>query len=234
MDIQANNYSVSEVLGMLKRNELIVNQDYQRGSGIWPSGARSYFIDTILSKYPFPKVYFFEFYDRIRGETRKELVDGQQRISSIQAFVSDKFSISGDSIFSGKKFSDLDDDQVQSFMSYTMSADVIRNATRGEILQMFRRMNAYTLPLNNAEKRHSSFQGAFKWFVNDVTDSLGDFLSRETFTDRQMVRMADAELVSEIVLAFESGIVSTNPTELNGLYRKYDNEFSKSSSYTRT
>src|SRR3546814_5571842 len=79
---------------------------------------------------------------------------------------------SGESKYAGKRFSDLDEEIQNQFVSYTVSVDVIRNATRAEILQMFRRMNAYTLPLNEPEKRHSSFQGAFKWFINHLADEL--------------------------------------------------------------
>src|SRR5262249_15983658 len=64
MNINTNNYSVLEILNMLDRRELLVNQDYQRGSGLWPDGASSYFIDTILEGFPFPKIYMYEFLDR--------------------------------------------------------------------------------------------------------------------------------------------------------------------------
>src|SRR3546814_1733993 len=47
---RSNNYSILEIIGMLDRKELIVNPDYQRGSGIWPDGPSSYFIDTILER----------------------------------------------------------------------------------------------------------------------------------------------------------------------------------------
>ena len=126
MIINSNNYSIAEVVGMLNRRELKVNSEYQRGSRLWPNGARSYFIDTILEKYPFPKLYFYEVYDRLLGGVRRELVDGQQRISTIQDFISGVFSISGESRFRGMRFADLDDDQTAEFMSYSVSVDVIR------------------------------------------------------------------------------------------------------------
>lgn len=225
MNIQTNNYSIAELIGMLERKDLRVNRDYQRGAELWPAGPRSYFIDTILLGFPFPKIYLYETYDRISRQVKKELVDGQQRVGTIEDFVKGKFAISGESKFSGKKFSDLDEDEMQALMAYSVSCDVIRNASRGDILEMFRRMNAYTLPLNEAEKRHSSFYGEFKWFVNSLTDDLGDFLSSYTFTTRQIVRMADAELISDITLGMERGIISTSPTELNRIYRDNDKEF---------
>ena len=224
MIINSNNYSIAEIVGMLNRRELQVNNEYQRGSRLWPNGARSYFIDTILEKFPFPKLYFYEVYDRIRGEVHRELVDGQQRISTIQDFINGVFAISGESQFRGMHFADLDDDQTADFMGYSVSVDVIRNASRGEILQMFRRMNAYTLPLNEAEKRHSMYQGDFKWFTNNLADELSEFFSDYgVFTNRQILRMADAELISELALTMERGIISTTPKELRAIYRQNEN-----------
>ena len=228
MDLKANNYSIAEIVKMLDRKELQVNRNYQRDSRLWPIGPRSYFIDTILEQYPFPKIYFYEFYDRIRNEVRRELVDGQQRIGTIRDFISGSFAISGESRYKGMRFSDLDDDTVEAFMSYSVSVDVIRNANIGEILQMFRRMNSYTLPLNEAEQRHSTFQGEFKLFVNNISDTLSDFFSEYgVFTHRQVIRMADAELISDMALSIENGVVSTSPKKLKDLYRKYDQQFSQ-------
>lgn len=226
MIITTNNYSVQELINMIDRRELLVNKEYQRGSGLWPPGPSGYFIDTILAGYPFPKIYMYEYLDRGARTLQKEIVDGQQRINSILRFFNDKISVTGDSEYAGKKFSELDEETQDSFLSYTVSVDVIRNATPSDILQMFRRMNAYTLPLNEAEKRHSSFQGEFKWAVNHLTDDLNEFFVEfGVFTSRQIVRMADAELIADCILAIERGVVSTSPTDLTALYRRYDADF---------
>jgi hypothetical protein len=121
---------------------------------------------------------------------------------------------------------DLPEETRDAFYAYTVSVDVIRNADRSEILQMFRRMNAFTLPLNAPEKRHSEFFGEFKGWVNTVLDQYGSmFVEWDIFTSRQVIRMADAEFVADVALALEEGIVSTSPTKLGGLYRKYDDDF---------
>lgn len=234
MIINTNNYSIQELVNMIDRRELLVNNQYQRGSGLWPPGPSGYFIDTILSGYPFPKIYMYEYLDRRIRALQKEIVDGQQRITAILRFVNDEIAVTGDSEFAGKRFSELDDDTQDRFMSYTVSVDVIRNANTSDILQMFRRMNAYTLPLNEAEKRHSSFQGDFKWAVNRLTDELNEFFVEfGVFTNRQIVRMADAELISDCILAQERGVVSTSPRDLTALYRRYDSDLEKSEEYTR-
>lgn len=232
MQINTNNYSVLEILNMLERRELVVNREYQRGSGLWPPGPSSYFIDTILGGYPFPKIYMYEYLARPDRNLRKEIVDGQQRINTINRFYGNEFSLSGDSIYAGRTFEMLEDDVKDKFLSYAVSVDVIRNAVPAEILQMFRRMNAYTLPLNEPEKRHSSFQGKFKWFVNGLAGSLNEFfVEYGVFTTREIVRMADAELITECVRSIENGVVSTSPTDLTAIYKRYDEVFEHEQRY---
>jgi hypothetical protein len=233
MQIGSNSYSVSEILAMLDRRELLVNNEYQRGSGLWPLGPSSYFIDTILEGFPFPKIYLYEYLTRPNRELRREIVDGQQRINTIQRFFRNEFPLASESRYGGLFFEDLDDDVKDAFLTYAVSVDVIRSANTTDILQMFRRMNAYTLPLNEAEKRHSSFHGPFKWFTNSLSDSLNEFfVEYGVFSAREIVRMADTEFISECVLAIERGVVSTSPTDLKRLYEKYDKEFADEGRYT--
>jgi hypothetical protein len=156
-------------------------------------------------------------------------VDGQQRLSTIQEFVDDKFPLGSNAReLGGKRFSELSPDQQDSFYGYTVSVDVIRNADRNEILQMFRRMNAFTLPLNAAEKRHSEFFGMFKDWVNNMLDRYGLLLvDWKILTSRQIVRMADAEFIADLALAIEEGIISTSPAKLLMMYRQNDASFLK-------
>jgi hypothetical protein len=88
---------------------------------------------------------------------------------------------------------------------------------------MFRRMNAFTLPLNEAEKRHSEFFGEFKDWVNRALDRFGSILiDWKVLTSRQIVRMADAEFIADLALAVDEGIVSTSPAKLRDLYKRND------------
>lgn len=231
MRMDESRYSIAEIIEMLGRKDLVANKEYQRGSGIWPTGPRSYFIDTVLSGFPFPKIYFYEYLDKSSRKTRRELVDGQQRISSIVSYVEDKFALTSVSKqYAGKKFSDLEQETQELFLSYPISVDVIRNATRQEILEMFKRMNAYTLPLNDAEKRHSTYQGEFKWMINNFcTDNTEFFASFNILASRSLVRMADAELISDMLLATEEGIISSSTKKLNEIYERYDTTLPKES-----
>lgn len=227
MKVEEGKYSIAELVDWFRTKVLVVNSEYQRGARLWPPAARSYFIDSILRDYPFPKVYFHEKVDKETKAPRREIVDGQQRIGTIVDFVDGKFSLGKNAReFQGLKFSQLAEEQQDSFYSYTVSVDVIRNADRSEILQMFRRMNAYTLPLNEPEKRHSEFFGEFKDWVNTVLDEYGSVLvDWGILTSRQVVRMADAEFIADLALALEEGIVSTSSSKLRSLYKEFDSEF---------
>lgn len=230
MRIDSNQYRVAELLEMLDRRDLTINREYQRGSGLWPSGARSYFIDTVIEGYPFPHLYMYEFIQS--GRIKKELIDGQQRLLAIRDFVDGEFALSSATRHPGLRYRSMGDDAQERFMAYPILVDVVRNARQSEIIQMFRRMNAYTPPFNSTEERHSTFNGCFKWFINELSDELNEFfLEYNVFTKRQILRMADVEFLSECVLAMDRGIINTNPEHLRSIYKKYDDRFSSASLY---
>ena len=226
MKLDESRPSIANLRDMLARGDLLVNKKYQRSPGLWPNASRSYFIDTILEGFPFPKIYFHEYLDRRTKKVQTEIVDGQQRITTIEDFLGDKFALGKNSTkYAGLKFSGLDEEIQDAFLFYTVSTDVIRDASREDILQMFRRMNAYTLPLNAAEKRHSEFFGEFKDVVTRVLDHTTLLSEWEIFTTRQIVRMADAAFIADLMLAFEEGVLSTSDTKLHALYKRYDSNF---------
>jgi hypothetical protein len=233
MKVDEAKYSVAELVDWFKERSLIVNAEYQRGSGLWPSAAKSYFIDSILRDFPFPKVYFHERLDQVSKRPRREIVDGQQRIATIVEFAEGGFALGNNAReYSGCRLPDLSQELQGAFWSYTVSVDVIRNADRAAILQMFRRMNAFTLPLNAAEKRHSEFFGLFKDWVNSTLDEVGRVLTDwDVLTSRQIVRMADAEFVAELVLALREGAVSSSPSKLRSVYQDLNDSFPQADEY---
>ena len=83
MKVDEGKYSIAELVDWYKRKDLVPNKEYQRGAGLWPASAKSYFIDTILKEFPFPKVYFHERLDMRTKRPHREIVDGQQRMSTI-------------------------------------------------------------------------------------------------------------------------------------------------------
>ena len=169
MEINHAEYTIAEIVDRFEK-DITINRNYQRGGGIWPESAKVYFIDTILEGYPFPKLYFHQIYDRIKKKPIMEVVDGQQRILTIIEFLNDNLRLSVCSQnYRGLTFSALPDEIQEKFRMSRIQADVILSADKTKVLEMFRRMNAYTAPLNSAEQRHAKFQGKFKWFVVELS-----------------------------------------------------------------
>jgi hypothetical protein len=123
----------------------------------------------------------------------------------------------------GCTYKDLDEDLQHRFLDYALSVDLFIGATKEDIREVFRRMNSYTVPLNAEEKRHSRFQGEFKWFIYRLTKKYSQtFENIGTFTEKQLNRMQDAKLLSEIVYAILRGISTTKDAQLTKLYGEFD------------
>jgi hypothetical protein len=227
MKVTNTQFTISEIYKWLKDKSLIVKKEYQRDGRLWPSNARSYFIDTILNDYPFPKITMRQSIDLRTKSPIKELVDGQQRVLSIVDYINNKFSLTSSSInFSANKFSDLDDDTQTRFLNYYISVDLITAVSDEEVFEIFRRMNSYTLPLNEAEKRHAKYQGEFKWFIRDMMTKYSPlFETYNIITKRNLTRMQDADLLTELVQVLESGLINKSNPKLNELYKNYNDTF---------
>lgn len=233
MNLNVGQITLIDFIGQLERKEIVINKNYQRGSGIWPDSARTYFIDTILEGYPFPKIYLYQVFNEKTKRPIKEVVDGQQRLSTIVDFMDDGFRLtSASKQYSGMVYSDLDEDTQNEFISYQVEVSIILSATRPELLEMFRRINAYTAPLSAAEKRHATYQGAFKWFIVELADEFTSVLeSLRIFTAKQLARMQDAEFMSDMVLVLEKGVIQKSSKSIELLYKTYDKEYENRDKY---
>ena len=227
MKTKSGHISIAEIRDQMTNGTLVANKTYQRSAGLWPQSPKSYFIDTIMTDFPFQSVYIHEYVSRGTKKIRKDIVDGQQRLTTIKSFLDDDFPLSRSAKkFPGLRFSQLDDDAQDEFLAYSVPIITISQARKSEILEMFRRMNAFTVPLNEAEKRHSEFHGEFKWLVNEVADLYSPmFEAFGVLTEKQIVRMADAELITDIADVIARGIQNRQPSKLTALYKEFDEKF---------
>lgn len=227
MQVTRNVLNVSDVYTRFKNGSMIVNRAYQRGPKLWPATARSYFIDTILNGYPFPKITIRQIVDTHDLSTKQEIVDGQQRIGTIVDFLEGNLRLSSTSKrFAGLTFDELDDDAKQEFLAYEISVDTIIRANDEEVLETFRRMNAYMLPLNKPELRYSQHQGCFKWYISDLVESYSPFFQEAgILTIKDIGRMRDAELLTECTQAILDGVLNKSEKALDLLYSSYDESF---------
>lgn len=232
MNLNVSQITLIDLIDQIERKEVIINRDYQRGS-VWPDTAKTYFIDTILEGYPFPKIYLYQVFSEKSRRPIKELIDGQQRMTTIINFMADEFKLgSSSNRYSGMFYSDLDEEVKQRFLSYQIEASVVLSATRSELLEMFRRINAYTAPLASAEKRHAMYQGFFKWFIVDSADKHSPALADlKILSSKLLSRMGDAEFISDLVVALDQGIVAKTSKQIEDLYKGYDRAFPNENLY---
>jgi hypothetical protein len=226
MQVTSSTFTIAEYCQQMRENSIIVNHDYQRSDKVWPPAARSYLIETVLLGFPIPKLSLYQTTDLKTKKTKKEIVDGQQRSQVIFDFLEGSFRMTGKGQFGGKLFSQLEEAEQQRFVDYALTVDVFVGATSNEIREVFRRMNSYTVPLNPQEKRHATHQGDCKWFVVELVEKYSEALKRiGVFGERQLSRMADAALLSDIVFTLSQGIRHASDRSLDQFYETNESQF---------
>jgi hypothetical protein len=226
MNVTPATFTIAEYCEQMRQNKIVINRDYQRSSKVWPPAARSFLIDTILCGFPIPKLSLYQKTDLKTRQTLKEIVDGQQRSQAIQDFLEDRLRLTSNSSFRGMTFSQLGEEKQQMFVEYQLSVDLFVAATDAEIREQFRRINSYNVPLNPQEKRHAVWQGAFKWFVIEMTARYAQPLKDlGVFNESQLARMEDSRFISDLCLAFMHGIESASERKLDNLYKSKEHAF---------
>ncbi len=219
-------YRVSDFLEWDTQKKLILNPDFQRGS-VWTPAARSYLIDTILLELPIPKIYLRTTVDvRTKGVVR-EVVDGQQRLRAIISFANDKFALSSRSTnFAGLRYSTLEVEQQQVFLEYPIAVGQLLNASNDDVLEVFARLNSYSVPLNPPERRHAKYQGSFKWAVRAASRRWAVLWDDHHIVSiRDRVRMADDSLTAEMFGILLEGVKDGGQPNITKLYDRHDDNF---------
>ena len=85
-------YRVTDFLDWRKQDSLNLNPPFQRRS-VWKPDAKSYFIDTVVRGLPAPIIYIRERIDLNSQTTKREVIDGQQRLRTIFDFIDNSFTV---------------------------------------------------------------------------------------------------------------------------------------------
>ena len=224
-NFDSRTYSINDFIEWDDRGQLEISPKFQRRS-VWSPQAKSYLIDTILKDKPLPKIFIRATTDPKTKKTTREIVDGQQRIRTILSFVKDGFKISkvNNEEFGGLLYSELPEEVQGEFLKYELSVDLLLDVQDRDILDVFARLNTYSVSLNKQELFNAKYFGYFKQLVYKLS---GDFYTFWTenriFTDTKIMRMAEAELMTDIIIAALEGIQSKKSADK--YYSKYDEVF---------
>ena len=228
MDVRSNSVhlTVADYCNAYNRGDIFVDSRYQRNPDLWPASAQSYLIETILKGFPVPKLALHQKTDLKTRSSQKFIVDGQQRTRAIVDFFNGTLILSRSLDLEdakGKAFSALSEDLQEQFLGYLLHFDQFEATGDEDVREYFRRINSFTAPLNPEERRNASFQGGMKWFILQLAEKHSESLVRlGTFTEKQVLRMADQKFLAELVHAMLEGVRTTNARMLDAMYRQYD------------
>jgi hypothetical protein len=219
-------YRISDFVGWDADGLLKLDPDFQRGS-VWTPAARIFLIDTILRQLPIPKVYLRTEIDLVTKRARRDVVDGQQRLRAILDFSKGRIRLSsraGD--FKNLTYKTMGPELQQQFLGYPIAVDQLVNASDTDVLEIFSRLNSYTVVLNAAERRHAAFHGEFKNTVREYSAKWSilwqDF---NVLTTRECVRMQNDSLMAEMFSIVLHGITDFSQKRLTQIYHDNDKVF---------
>lgn len=164
MDTDLRHYTVDQVLDGFVYNEfegkglfglagkLVIQPEYQRNY-IYNDGKKDVAcIDSLLKGYPLGLIYF-----NVVGQSL-EVLDGQQRITSVGRFVTGKFAIRVD----GKEqtFSSLPPEEQQKILDSELLVYECQG-TEKDIKEWFKTINIAGVPLNAQEMLNAIYSGPF-------------------------------------------------------------------------
>jgi hypothetical protein len=95
-----------------------------------------------------------------------------------------------------------------------------------EVYDVFARLNTYTEKLKPQELRNAKWFGDFKSSAYTMAKQLVTFFgTQKIFSPQQILRMAEAEFISELLLASQEGIREKKDSVIDNAYRDYDDRF---------
>lgn len=175
--------------------DLFFIPDYQR-EFIWPKKNRVNFIESILLGLPIPMMFVADLDDG-----RLEIVDGAQRIQTLEAFKNDELVLENLKYLNtleGFVFNDLPVSYRRKFNTKALRLVVLEDETTAERRQeIFNRINTSAVKARPSEIRRGDFESPFMQFLTDCSN---DPLFKELCpVSEQLAKRRERE---ELVLRF--------------------------------
>lgn len=201
------NYVTLDLFTWQEQGALKLSPKFQRRS-IWKPAARSYLMDTMLRGFPVPPIHIRLLHDPKRGPLR-EVIDGQQRLRALFDFIAGKYRLSRQlqPEWANKTFLQLsaeDRSRIEMYKFHVFQYQGVDDAT---ILEIFARINTYSVALNRQELRNGRFFGYFKRTVYELAlEYLQAWRGLSVFSEAAIARMHEAELVGELLVMQLDGL----------------------------
>ena len=158
---QICDWTISALTDKLDRGQLDLQPHFQR-EYVWSLRPElpSRLIESLLLKIPIPPIYF----GKAPGG-RLEVIDGQQRLTTLIRFVRNEFALrklNRMSSLNGKLFKELTTEQQEKILDEPIRTIVIDAAGNSELrYEVFERLNRGSMALNEQELRNCVYRGPF-------------------------------------------------------------------------
>lgn len=197
----SKDWDISGLYDQYQRGRLIIQPNYQRNY-VWDAKKASLLIESILMDIPIPIVYL-----AATPDNKINVIDGQQRLTSIFSFLEGKFpddkefKLTGMQVYRDirkKKFSELDEALQDKIRDYSIRTITFTAESDPELqYEIFSRLNTGSVSLNAQELRNCVYRGKFNDFIRELAadpqflDLLG--------LSKPHTRMTDVEYVLRFV-----------------------------------
>ncbi len=181
--------AASDVVRRIEKGRFVLDPDFQRGF-VWDREKQSRLIESILLRIPLPVFYVAE--DK---QGRLIVVDGRQRLTTLQRFLTNELSLHLEDReeIHGKKFNDLDirlQNRVEDCQLHFYIID--RTVPERARLDIFERVNGGE-KLTRQQMRNAIYNGPATVFLRDEADTelfktaTGNTLNKGNMQDREMI-----------------------------------------------
>lgn len=236
--IQKTLYTVLDFLNWQRDGALNLRPYFQRGS-VWTPKAKSYLIDTLIRGYPLPVIYIQNQTDRTSFKNVRQVIDGQQRLRTVLAYMDIACLPDADDTdvikvlrthnkeYAGRAFNVLPPDVRERIANTELSVHVLPSVVEDrEILEMFARLNSTGEKLNAQELRNARFHGPFKTTAYELSyEQIERWTEWRVFTPRALAQMQDVEFTSELMMLLMDGLSSKSAPAIDHTYLAFDDEF---------
>ena len=239
LKVTPTQFSVTDFIDWQREGALDLSPVFQRRS-VWKPGAKSYFIDTLARGLPVPLIFLRERVALANQDIKQEVVDGQQRLRTVFAFVDetllpdfnqqrDRFTVGRrhNPDLGGKPFRELDRRDKDRILGYRFSVQILpRSVEDRDVLAIFARLNSTGTKLNSQELRNAAYFGAFKTLMYDLAyEQLERWRDWEIFSEDQIARMIEVELVSDLTFNMIHGLSGKLQSAIDREYDHHDTQF---------
>lgn len=180
--------TIADLLEWIKKDQIELHPPYQRNF-VWTLKDQKQLIDSIMRGYPLPN-----FIISLRRDGTYEMVDGQQRATTISKFVKSEFPT-----FDKKYFRELDQKKFMEYILVFVVIDEVDEANGESLEEYFSLVNKRGVHLNTAEVNQAQYHNApFMIMVNRLMDLQG-LSVLDIFSSKTKQRMNDRSLIEELV-----------------------------------